>query len=79
MIDKKSRTESEGMKGGQRSGVEILVNQAYHDGPGGSGQYTKKIFHVGSHLPAAIRAVLPKTALQVHEEVIDAFGRISIF
>jgi len=27
------------------------VNEPYKDGPGGSGQYTKKIYHVGSHLP----------------------------
>ena len=44
---KKSREESEG----EGSGVEILVNEPYTDGPGGAGQYTHKIFHVGSHLP----------------------------
>ena len=31
--------------------MEILINKPYTDGPGGSGQYTHKIYHVGSHLP----------------------------
>lgn len=31
--------------------MEILVNEPYDDGPGGQGQYTHKIYHVGSHLP----------------------------
>lgn len=31
--------------------MEILVNEPYTEGPGGAGQYTHKIFHVGSHLP----------------------------
>lgn len=44
---KKSREESHG----EGSGVEIIVNEPYQNGPGGNGQYTKKIYHVGSHLP----------------------------
>lgn len=43
---KKSREESEG----EGSGVEILINDPYDEGPGGKGQYTKKIYHVGRHL-----------------------------
>lgn len=50
-MQKKSRDESEGAG----SGVEILINEPYADGPGGSGQYTRKIFHVGSHLPGWIK------------------------
>jgi hypothetical protein len=46
-LQKKSREESKGAG----SGVEILVNEPYDDGPGGHGQYTHKIYHVGSHLP----------------------------
>lgn len=39
--------------------MEILVNEPYEGGPGGggnksAGQYTKKIYHVGSHLPGNI-------------------------
>lgn len=47
VLQKKSREESKGVG----SGVEILVNEPYDDGPGGHGQYTHKIYHVGSHLP----------------------------
>ena len=45
MIDKKSRKESEEANSGK--GVEILVNEPYTEGPGGSGQYTHKIYHIG--------------------------------
>ena len=47
---KKSREESQGAE----SGVEILVNEPYEEGPGGSGQYTHKIYHVGKHLPGRL-------------------------
>ena len=45
MIAKKSSQESRGAGAG--SGVEILVNQPYDDGPGGKGQFTHKIMHIG--------------------------------
>ena len=45
MIAKKSKQESKGAESG--SGVEILVNEPYSDGPGAggqqSGQYTHKV------------------------------------
>ncbi|NWT20392.1 PITM1 protein, partial [Vireo altiloquus] len=66
---KKSREESSG----EGSGVEILANRPYTDGPGGSGQYTHKIYHVGSHIPSWFRALLPKAALQVEEESWNAY------
>uniref|UniRef100_A0A8D0EFU8 Phosphatidylinositol transfer protein N-terminal domain-containing protein n=1 Tax=Strix occidentalis caurina TaxID=311401 RepID=A0A8D0EFU8_STROC len=69
MIQKKSREESSG----EGSGVEILANRPYSDGPGGSGQYTHKIYHVGSHIPSWFRALLPKAALQVEEESWNAY------
>lgn len=47
---KKSREESKGTG----SGVEILVNEPYEGGPGGNGQYTHKVYHVGSHLPGQL-------------------------
>lgn len=46
-MQKKSREESEGAG----SGVEIHTNEPYDDGPGGNGQYTRKLYHVGRHLP----------------------------
>ncbi|EPB69743.1 phosphatidylinositol transfer protein [Ancylostoma ceylanicum] len=45
---KKSRLDSHG----KDSGVVILSNKPYKDGPGGSGQYTFKIYHIGSKIPA---------------------------
>lgn len=68
-MQKKSREESSG----EGSGVEILANRPYNDGPGGSGQYTHKIYHVGSHIPSWFRALLPKAALQVEEESWNAY------
>nr|CAD7586071.1 unnamed protein product [Timema genevievae] len=69
MIAKKSREESKGAG----SGVEILVNEPYEDGPGGHGQYTHKIYHVGSHLPGWFKSLLPKSALTVEEEAWNAY------
>ena len=58
---------------GEGSGVEILENTPYTNGPGGSGQYTKKIYHIGSHLPGWLKAILPKAALRVEEEAWNAY------
>ncbi|XP_011495089.1 PREDICTED: protein retinal degeneration B [Ceratosolen solmsi marchali] len=69
MIAKKSREESKGAG----SGVEIIVNEPYADGPGGNGQYTHKIYHVGSHLPGWFKSLLPKSALMVKEEAWNAY------
>lgn len=66
---KKSREESSGAG----SGVEIIVNEPYSGGPGGCGQYTRKIYHVGSHLPGWIKGLLPKSALTVEEEAWNAY------
>lgn len=69
MIQKKSRNETHG----QGSGVEILENRPYTDGPGGSGQYTHKVYHVGMHIPGWFRSILPKAALRVVEESWNAY------
>ncbi len=45
----------------------------YTNGPGGSGQYTKKIYHIGSHIPGWLKSFLPKTALRVEEEAWNAY------
>lgn len=34
-----------------------MLNEPYEDGPGGNGQYTRKIYHVGSHLPGWIKGM----------------------
>uniref|UniRef100_A0A8B9T6G0 Phosphatidylinositol transfer protein membrane associated 2 n=1 Tax=Anas platyrhynchos TaxID=8839 RepID=A0A8B9T6G0_ANAPL len=64
MIQKKSREET----CGEGSGVEILENRPYMDGPGGNGQYTHKVYHIGMHIPSWFRSILPKAALRVEEE-----------
>nr|XP_036870127.1 membrane-associated phosphatidylinositol transfer protein 2 isoform X14 [Manis javanica] len=69
MIQKKSRNET----CGEGSGVEILENRPYTDGPGGSGQYTHKVYHVGMHIPSWFRSILPKAALRVVEESWNAY------
>lgn len=70
MIAKKSREESKGAG----SGVEILINEPYQEGPGGKGgQYTRKIYHIGSHLPGWFKSLLPKSALTVEEEAWNAY------
>ncbi|XP_017880824.1 protein retinal degeneration B isoform X2 [Ceratina calcarata] len=69
MIAKKSREESQGAG----SGVEIIVNEPYSNGPGGNGQYTHKIFHVGRHLPDWLKSLLPRSALIAKEEGWNAY------
>ena len=53
--------------------MEILENTPYTNGPGGNGQYTKKIYHIGNHLPSWLKAILPKAALRVEEEAWNAY------
>lgn len=48
MIQKKSRIDSSGAG----SGVEILKNEPYFDGPGGDGQYTYKVYHIENKIPS---------------------------
>ena len=41
------------------------MNEPYTDGPGpgpgpGDGQFTHKVYHVGSHLPGWFKSLLPK-------------------
>ncbi|XP_063820609.1 membrane-associated phosphatidylinositol transfer protein 2 isoform X10 [Pseudophryne corroboree] len=69
MIQKKSREET----CGEGSGVEILENRPYIDGPGGCGQYTHKVYHIGMHIPSWFRSILPKAALRVEEESWNAY------
>ncbi|KAM6193298.1 membrane-associated phosphatidylinositol transfer protein 2 isoform 2-T4 [Sarcoramphus papa] len=43
------------------------------DGPGGNGQYTHKVYHIGMHIPSWFRSILPKAALRVEEESWNAY------
>ncbi|KAJ7410865.1 Membrane-associated phosphatidylinositol transfer protein 2 [Pitangus sulphuratus] len=69
LLKKKSREET----CGEGSGVEILENRPYVDGPGGNGQYTHKVYHIGMHIPSWFRSILPKAALRVEEESWNAY------
>ena len=68
-LQKKSREESEG----EGSAVEFLENRPYNNGPQNSGQYTYKVYHIGHHIPSWFRSIVPKTALEVHEESWNAY------
>jgi len=69
MIVKKSREETNA----PGSGVEIIKNEPYQNGPGGNGQYTFKIYHIERHLPAWFKAILPASAMKIEEEAWNAY------
>jgi len=52
-------------KGGE--GVEIRRNEPFENEMG-KGQYTEKIYHVGSSLPSFVSMILPAKMLDVYEE-----------
>lgn len=63
---------------GGGEGIEVLKNEPFTDYPllGGkysSGQYTYKIYHLASKVPAFIRIMLPKNSLEIHEEAWNAY------
>lgn len=63
---------------GGGEGVEVRKNEPFTDYPllGGkysSGQYTYKIYHLGSRVPGYIRLLAPKGSLEVHEEAWNAY------
>lgn len=69
MIAKKSRIESQG----RSSGVEILTNEPYSEGPGGAGQFTDKVYHISAHLPSWLRPFIPKSLSTIKEEAWNAY------
>eukprot|EP00127_Corallochytrium_limacisporum_P003823 Clim_evm37s153 gene=Clim_evmTU37s153 len=59
---------------GEGSGVEIMKNEPYGDGPGGKGQYTLKCFHLTEHVPRWARGVFGGAEkLVAYEEGWNAF------
>jgi len=54
-------------------GVEVLKNEPFKNEEGLEGQYTEKIYHVGSRLPGWIKAVIPGTALKLEEKAWNAY------
>ena len=57
---------------GQDSGVEILKNEPYEN-EHGKGQYTHKIYHLGSKVPRFIAALAPASALKLEEEAWNGY------
>lgn len=63
---------------GGGEGIEVLKNEYFKDFPllGGkykSGQYTYKIYHLQSKVPALIRLLAPKGSLEINEEAWNAY------
>ncbi|KAJ6633223.1 Phosphatidylinositol transfer protein alpha isoform [Pseudolycoriella hygida] len=63
---------------GGGEGIEVLKNEPFDKYPllGGkysSGQYTYKIYHLASKVPAFIRLLAPKGSLEIHEEAWNAY------
>ncbi|CAL8139967.1 unnamed protein product [Orchesella dallaii] len=67
MIAKKSKEEE------TKGTMSVLVNESYNSGPGGRGQYTKKVYRVGSHLHTWLSSFLPKAAQTIEEEQWNAY------
>ncbi|KAF9425883.1 hypothetical protein BGZ94_007133 [Podila epigama] len=57
---------------GGGEGVEILKNEPYDDGVR-QGQFTHKIYHLESRIPAWIRAVMPTGSTKCQERAWNAF------
>ncbi|XP_043910284.1 phosphatidylinositol transfer protein alpha isoform [Protopterus annectens] len=57
---------------GGGEGVEVLVNEPYEK-DGEKGQYTHKIYHLQSKVPAFVRMLAPEGALNMHEKAWNAY------
>ncbi|XP_035009871.1 phosphatidylinositol transfer protein alpha isoform [Hippoglossus stenolepis] len=57
---------------GGGEGVQVFENEPYEK-DGEKGQYTKKIYHLQSKVPAIIRALAPHGSLEIHEEAWNAY------
>lgn len=65
---------------GGGEGVEILANEPFEKpgseaflGKYNKGQYTKKIYHLGSRVPGFIRVLFSDSSLSMHEEAWNAY------
>jgi len=67
MVAKISREQTHGGEG-----IQILENRPYDDETG-KGQYTHKIYKIGSRLPGWIKAIMPASALQFEEKAWNAY------
>eukprot|EP01118_Nematostelium_gracile_P008741 TRINITY_DN289_c0_g1_i1.p1 TRINITY_DN289_c0_g1~~TRINITY_DN289_c0_g1_i1.p1 ORF type:complete len:292 (-),score=74.15 TRINITY_DN289_c0_g1_i1:39-914(-) len=53
-------------------GVEILANEPFEN-ENGKGQYTHKMIHLGSHLPAWVKPLIPTSVSCVEEKAWNAY------
>jgi hypothetical protein len=63
---------------GGGEGIEVLKNEPYSGKPllgdkYTTGQYTYKIYHLDSKVPAFIKLIAPKGSLEIHEEAWNAY------
>ncbi|EEB18337.1 phosphatidylinositol transfer protein, putative [Pediculus humanus corporis] len=63
---------------GGGEGIEVLKNEPFDNHPLLSGQYSKgqytyKIYHIASKVPAFVRLLCPKGSLEIHEEAWNAY------
>ncbi|KAI6214539.1 Phosphatidylinositol transfer protein [Aphelenchoides besseyi] len=63
---------------GGGEGVEVLKNEPFNNfpllnGAFDSGQYTHKIYHLQSKVPALLRKVAPRGSLAIHEKAWNAY------
>lgn len=63
---------------GGGEGVEVIQNEPFENVAllGGkllSGQFTRKIYHLASRVPAFVRAIMPKNALELQEDAWNAY------
>uniref|UniRef100_A0A914DMA9 Phosphatidylinositol transfer protein n=1 Tax=Acrobeloides nanus TaxID=290746 RepID=A0A914DMA9_9BILA len=63
---------------GGGEGVEVLKNEPFEDSPlfhgkYANGQYTYKVYHLASKVPALLRKVAPKGSLSIYEEAWNAY------
>jgi len=65
-----AKTSSQETSNGE--GVEVLKNEPFTDASG-TGQYTEKIYHVGSRLPGWVKAFIPGSALKLEEKAWNAY------
>ncbi|XP_065570788.1 phosphatidylinositol transfer protein beta isoform-like isoform X3 [Artemia franciscana] len=71
-----AQTSRENTGGGE--GVEVRKNEPFNnipllDGKYSKGQYTYKVYHLASKVPAFIRMLAPKGSLEIHEEAWNAY------
>jgi len=66
-----AKTSSQETSNGE--GVEVLKNEPFKNEDGLEGQYTEKIYHLGSRLPGWMKAILPSNALKLEEKAWNAY------